>query len=214
MEKLREYKKTIIITSIVTLLPIVIGILLWNKLPNEVATHFGSNGEPDGWSSKFFAVIGLPVFLVFIHFLCFAATVSDPKKNRIGDKIFKLVLWICPVVSWFAALATYGYEFGWNTNVSTFGMMLVGIIFIVVGNYLPKCRQNYTVGIKLPWTLHDEENWNRTHRLAGWIWMLGGFLFMILAFVNVEGMAPMLIVMGVMVIVPAVYSFAYYMKHK
>ena len=214
MEKLKEYKKTLIITSIVTLLPIVIGVLLWNKLPNEIATHFGSNGEPDGWSSKVFAVFGLPIFMLICHILCFAVTCADPKTQRIGDKIFKLILWICPVISWFSALTVYGYEFGWNTNVPTFGMMLVGIIFIVVGNYLPKCRQNYTVGIKLPWTLHDEENWNRTHRLAGWLWMFGGFLFMILAFVNVEGMAPILIVMGIMVIVPVVYSFVYYVKHK
>ena len=214
MEKLKEYKKTRIITSIVILLPIIIGVMLWDKLPNEIATHFGSNGEPDGWSSKFFAVIGLPVFLVFIHILCFAATVADPKKNRIGDKIFKLILWICPAVSWFGALSIYGHESGWGWNVETMAHLLLGIMFIFIGNYLPKCRQNYTVGIKIPWTLHDEENWNRTHRLAGWLWMVGGFLFVISAFINVGGMASTLIITFVMVLVPVIYSFVYYVKHK
>ena len=214
MEKFREYKKTIIITSILILLPIIIGVALWDKLPNEVATHFGVNGEPDGWSNKFFAIIGLPVFLVFLHLLCFAVTVADPKKNRIGDKIFKLILWICPAISWFGALSIYGHELGWGLNVEMMAYLLLGIVFVLVGNYLPKCRQNYTVGIKIAWTLHDEENWNRTHRLAGWLWMLGGFLFMISAFVGDGGMVPTLIITLVMVLVPVIYSFVYYVKHK
>ena len=214
MEKFREYKKTIIITSILILLPIIIGVALWDKLPNEVATHFGVNGEPDGWSNKFFAIIGLPVFLVFLHLLCFAVTVADPKKNRIGYKIFKLILWICPAISWFGALSIYGHELGWGLNVEMMAYLLLGIVFVLVGNYLPKCRQNYTVGIKIPWTLHDEENWNRTHRLAGRLWMLGGFLFMISAFVGDGGMVPTLIITLVMVLVPVIYSFVYYVKHK
>ena len=214
MENWKKYKKTIVITSIFILLPILIGVLLWNQLPNEVATHFGANGEPDGWSSKWFAVIGLPIFLLLIHFLCFAATLADPKKNRIGDKIYKLVLWICPAVSWFGAFSIYGYELKWGFNVDTAAYLLLGILFALVGNYLPKCRQNYTVGIKLPWTLHDEENWNSTHRLAGRVWMIGGILIIILAFVNVGGMIPMIIVMGIMVLVPTIYSFAYYVRHK
>ena len=214
MEKFKEYKKTIIITSIITLLPIVIGLILWNKLPDEVATHFGSNGEPNGWSSKFFAVIGFPVFLVFVHFLGFVATVADPKKNKIGDKIFKLVLWICPAVSWFGAFSIYGYELNLGINVEAIAFLLLGVIFIVVGNYLPKCRQNYTVGIKLPWTLHDEENWNRTHRLAGWIWVIGGAIIILMSLIDFGGIFPMMLVLGIMVLVPVFYSFGYYVKHK
>ena len=93
-------------------------------------------------------------------------------------------------------------------------MILVGILFIVIGNYLPKCRQNYTVGIKLPWTLHDEENWNRTHRLAGKIWMVGGLLFLLLAVSGYENTVIMPIIMLVIVFVPVVYSYLYYVKHK
>lgn len=214
MSKWKEHKGSILITSIIILLPILIGLLLWNKLPNEIATHFGANGEADGWSSKGFAVFGLPLFILACHLLCCAGTCADPKNQRIGDKIFKLILWICPLVSLFCAVSIYGYALGMNTNVDTIGKLFVGVIFIVIGNYLPKCRQNYTVGIKLPWTLHNEENWNRTHRMAGWLWMCCGVVFMLLVFVKFDDIWLVLALIAVMVLVPTAYSFIYYLKHK
>lgn len=214
MEKWKENKFSILITSIIILLPVVIGLLLWEQLPNEIATHFGSNGEPNGWSSKAFAVFGLPLFVLFCHLLCSGATCADPKNKRINDKIFKLILWICPVVSLFCAVSIYGYALNMDINMDTLGKAFVGVVFIIVGNYLPKCRQNYTVGIKLPWTLSDEDNWNHTHRLAGWLWMVGGALFVLLIFVDFGEMWMSIVLMGIMVLVPMIYSFLYYMKHK
>ncbi len=214
MEKLKENKKTLIITSILILLPIVVGLFLWNQLPDKIATHFDRNGVADGWSSKAFAVLGLPIFLLAVHLICSVATCADPKNQRINDKIFKLILWICPIVSWFGSLSTSGSSLGWNFNTANVGIILVGIIFVIIGNYLPKCRQNYTVGIKLPWTLHDEENWNRTHRFAGKLWMIGGILFSVLAVTGYGNTWILPATMIVMVLVPMIYSFLYYLKHK
>ena len=90
----------------------------------------------------------------------------------------------------------------------------MGVIFLVTGNYLPKCRQNYTIGIKLPWTLDDEENWNYTHRLAGKLWMIGGVLIILLGFQTVvPPMAVSLTIMVVMTMIPAIASYLYYKKH-
>lgn len=214
MEKLKNNKGKIIITTIVCLLPILIGLLLWDKLPNEIATHFGEDGIPNGWSSKAFAVFGLPLFVAGCHLLCTVATCADPKNQRLGDKMFNLILWICPLVTLFCAVSVYGYALGMDINVEMIGRIFVGIVFVVVGNYLPKCRQNYTVGIKLPWTLHDEDNWNATHRFAGWVWMIGGVVFILDVFVNVGGMWTTLGLILILAFVPMVYSFVYYVKHK
>ena len=214
MDKFKQYKKTFILTLVVTLLPILIGILLWDKLPDQMATHFGANGEVDGWSSKLFAVVGLPMFIAAMQFVAVFATLSDPKKQKIDPKMMKLVFWICPVVSWFGAIMTYGYTLGWNVSVERITSVLLGGVFIIVGNYLPKCRQNYTVGIKLPWTLYDEENWNRTHRLGGKVWMLGGVLVLALGVVGLGNAWLILAVILPVSIVPVIYSFMYYMKHK
>lgn len=214
MESIKKYKKTLILTAILILLPMLIGFIFWDKLPDQLATHFGSNGEPDGWSSKTFAVIGLPVLLVAVHLACFFITFADPKKQHIDPKLFKLILWLCPVISWFGCGTTYAHALDMEFNITNIGTILVGVLFIIIGNYLPKARQNYTVGIKLPWTLHDEENWNRTHRLAGKLWMVCGLLFVIVSFFGL-GISWIAMILGlIMVFVPAGYSFLYYLKNQ
>lgn len=214
MEKLRKHKKMLLITSLITILPMLIGLLLWDKLPNEIATHFDINGTPDGWSSKTFTVFGLPSFLLICHLFGTAATLADPRRQQIGEKIFKLILWICPLITVFLSVTVYGHALGLKQNTTPLGMILIGIIFIVVGNYLPKCRQNYTIGIKVPWTLHDEENWNHTHRFAGKLWLLGGVCILILSIWDWGSLGITLGITVILAIIPALYSFIYYLKHR
>jgi uncharacterized membrane protein len=91
-------------------------------------------------------------------------------------------------------------------------MVFVGGVFLGIGNYLPKTHQNYTVGFKLPWTLEDEENWNRTHRLAGQVWVFGGTLTIVNAFLG--NMWIFIAAIVLMVLVPTVYSYwLYTQKH-
>ena len=87
-------------------------------------------------------------------------------------------------------------------------LALMGIVFIVVGNYLPKCKQSYTVGIKLPWTLNDEENWNRTHRMGGKLWVASGIILLLSMLLPASAMVVVVLaVIGVAVFVPTVYSY-------
>lgn len=90
-------------------------------------------------------------------------------------------------------------------------LILVGVVFIVVGNYMPKCKQNYTMGIKLPWTLNDEENWNKTHRMAGKLWVITGFLVMLCILAPTSVMVAIFIItLFVAVMIPTVYSYLLY----
>ena len=88
--------------------------------------------------------------------------------------------------------------------------IVIGLVLAIVGNYLPKCKQNYTIGIKIPWTLNSEENWNKTHRLAGWIWTFGGLLIMLTGFLG--GFWIFFIVVLLMVVAPLVYSYLLHRK--
>ena len=205
---IKENKKKLIITSIIILVPIIIGLILWNKLPDKLPTHWNSAGEVNGWSSKSFAVFGLPGFLFAVHWVCLLASSADPKKQNIEGKVLNIVFWICPVISVLGAVLIYGTALGMEFRVEKIIPSLVGVVFIVIGNYLPKCKQSYTMGIKLPWTLNDEENWNRTHRLGGKLWVACGFVFILSMFLPNKFMVVIFLsVIAVAVLVPTVYSY-------
>ena len=211
---LKKNKGYIIITTLIVLLPMLVGVILWDRLPEQMATHFNVQGEADGWSSKTFAVFGLPLFLAAIHGIGVAATCMDPRKQNIQNKIFRMVLWITPGISLFVMGITYLYGLGFDVNITRMSLILMAVVFIVVGNYLPKCRQNYTVGIKVPWTLADAENWNQTHRFAGWLWTIAGIVFLLMAlmgFVNFTVMMGMILTAA---LVPVGYSYVFYVKCK
>jgi len=90
--------------------------------------------------------------------------------------------------------------------------LLLGVIFLLLGNYLPKCRHNYTVGIRLPWTLADEENWNSTHHLAGWMYMVAGLVCLANIFLRVDWLS-FVVLLGA-VLIPAAYSLLFYVRKK
>ena len=203
-------RKKIILTSLITLLPLPAGLILWNRLPDTIATHFGPDGQADGWSSKPFAVFFIPLFLLAMHLLCVFVTTADPKRRNIGSKTLGLVYWIVPLASLLVGILTYTIALGMELNINLFMSLVMGLLFIVIGNYLPKCRQNYTVGIKIPWTLNDPDNWNRTHRFAGKLWIAGGVIIMFGAFLA----TPWILVAAVftMAFVPILYSYMLYRR--
>ena len=205
-------KRTLVLTSIVILLPMFVGLILWNRLPEQMPTHFGFNGTADGYSGRPFAIIGLPLFLLAIQLLCAFALRADPKKQNISEKLVQITLWICPAVSLFAGLSIYLSALGFAINVSRLGMVFVGLIFIAIGNYLPKCRHNYTVGIRVPWTLDDEDNWNHTHRFAGYVWIIAGVITLLSIFLS-HATVVWVAAIFVASLSPLVYSFVYAKRH-
>ena len=212
---LKKNKGLMILTSVIILLPMLAGILLWDRLPERMATHWGGNGEADGWSSRPVAVFGLPLFLLAIHWLGVWMTGQDRRNRNQNEKILQMMFWIAPVISLFGMGSTYASALEQPPRIDRLAMLLLGIVFTIIGNYLPKCRQNYTIGIKIVWTLSDEENWNATHRLAGKIWTAGGLLLLLCAFLPgtvLPWVMPM--VLGIMVVIPIVYSWWFHRKQK
>ena len=207
---IKKNMKTLIITSIILLLPILAGLMLWGKLPEQVPSHWNVNGEVDGWSSKTFFVFGLPGIMLAVQWLCVLVTGADPKKANHSGKVMQLILWIIPVLTVVLSAFTYMAALGQEVRVEIIMPVLVGLMLTIIGNYLPKCKQSYTVGIKLPWTLHSKENWNRTHRLAGRLWVVGGIGIMLTAFFG--SFWILLAIMLVMVLVPTVYSYLLHRK--
>ena len=204
---LKANKKTMIIASIVTILPVLIGIICWNRLPDVMATHFGMNNEANGFSSKAFAVFGIPAILLAVLWFGAFVTSHDPKRQNISPKMFSLVVWIAPVTSLVVAAILYPVNLGYALDITYFVELLSGVMFIIIGTYLPKARQNYTIGIRVPWTLANEENWPRTHRLAGTLWIICGILMIIICLTRLASFQWLVGILLITVLVPCIYSY-------
>ena len=202
--------KLMVITSIVILLPILAGVILWDQLPEQIPSHWNAVGEVDGWSSKPFAVFGMPLILLAFQWICALGTGADPKKRNHSAKIQQLVLWIIPVISALLHVIVYAVALGKEVRVEAVMPVFIGLVLAVVGNYLPKCKQNYTIGIKIPWTLNSEENWNRTHRFAGRLWLVCGIALMLTGFFG--GFWIFLPIVLLMVLAPMIYSYILHRK--
>lgn len=192
----------------------LVGLLLWNQLPEQLPVHFNSEGTADSYQSKLWGVTFIYLFILVCHWFAAVITSVDPRRKNISSKIFRLVLWICPVISIFAGILVYGTALKWPwVNVNVMANLVVGVIFVIIGNYLPKCRQNYTIGIKLPWTLSDTENWDKTHRFAGKIWIACGILEMIAGFLPIARLETVTVALILVATVPiVVYSYLFYRK--
>lgn len=201
-------KKYWIATSIVTLLPIILGLLLWDRLPDQLPTHFGIDGAADGFSGKPFAVFGIPVMMLFFHIVIFFATQLDKQNRGHNEKVMNLVGLIFPAMSIVSSVVIYSLAMGKEPNLSMLLFPMLGVMFLLIGNWLPKIKQNSTLGIKIKWTLYNEENWNKTHRFAGFVWVIGGVLFCLMGFVPEKSLLFLLpLQVLLLAAVPTVYSW-------
>lgn len=121
--------------------------------------------------------------------------------------------WIIPVLTLILMPVTLFASMGAEIPIQVIVPIFLGVLLIAIGNYLPKSKQSYTVGIRLPWTLNSEENWNRTHHLAGYLWILGGVLLLLCAFLPAVWFLPVLMILLILVAgILFAYSYSLYRK--
>ena len=204
---MKTNKTLLTVTSTVTLFPILWGVMIWSQLPNQIPIHFNFAGQANSFSSKLLAVIGLPIFLLLVHLFVIFVTSRDPKNQTMNEKMGKVIYWLTPIVSLSLSYLIYSKALGSTTNPSIFVSALLGLIFVMMGNYMPKLKVNHTVGIRLPWTLQSEDNWHKTHRLAGKLWVLGGLILLLDAGLQFAVPYVMGIVILTIVFIPILYSY-------
>ncbi len=212
---LKNNKIKLILASALTMLPSIIGIIFWNKLPATLAIHWGVNGNADGFGSKAMAVFLLPLILLALFWLCVLITAKDPQNNGQNKKVFSMVIWIVPVISCLVNTMMYAATLYNQMPGTTILSLVLGLMFVVIGNYMPKCKQNSTIGIKISWTLKSEENWNATHRFAGKVWFIGGFLMLLCALLPQKlHVYITFIILVILIALPTAYSYGFYAKQK
>lgn len=198
-------KKSIVISYLLILFPCVAGLIMWEEL-NASIGEIGRNG-------KLFAIFGIPVLLLLFNTICIVMAMKDKMNVNQNTKVMNVVLMIIPMLSVVISGCNYFIIMGNGADMELVMRLIFGLMFFVLGNYMPKCKRNSTIGIKVSWTLHNDENWNKTHRFTGKVWVFGGILILISLFFEIEAVLYALCaVTFVMVVLPLIYSYMYYRK--
>ena len=210
-----ENKWKVLLSVLATFLPTAIGLVLWDRLPATMNSHWGLDGAADGTAGKAMIVFGMPALLAAVNMLCMVGSALDTKNKNQNKKLMGIIFWIMPVLSTVVVSSIYAMALGKSVDVLMVIPLLMGVLFMVIGNYMPKATQNRTMGIKIWWTLNNEENWNKTHRFAGKCWVAGGIAMLLTAALPMSWLLPvMLIAVLLLAFAPMGYSYLLYRKHK
>ncbi len=199
---LKNNKGKLLVSSVIILLPLLAGLLLWDRLPDS----FGQRG---------FTVFGLPLILLATHWGCLLGTSLDKRQRGQNQKALGIVFWIVPFISLFASGVTYSAALGKKFDSPAVTALMTGLLFMFIGNYLPKTKQNRTLGIRISWTLKNEENWNRTHRFGGKVWFVCGLLHVLAVFLPDSLIIPVIVcTVCAAIVLPVAYSYGIYRQHR
>lgn len=193
--------RSLLITCIICLLPILLGIALWNELPDTMAIHFNIYNEADNFASKTFVVFGLPILMSFLQMIsCFINDINAYKHGE-RKKFERVIKWIIPILSIILQILTLGYGLGWNIDIRKMLALIIGVMFLILGNYLPKLDyiNNYNV---------DTEKARRINRFIGYETVIMGVLVLITIF-----LPPIATVIWIVSLIPyAMISVIYGIK--
>lgn len=191
--------KVLIITSLCCLLPILMGIALWNELPETIAIHFDINNNPDNFASKGFAVFGLPLLMMLLQIFCCFINDTNASKHGERKKFETVTKWIIPVMTVILQAVTLGYALGWDMDIRRVAAVIVGVVLIVIGNYLPKFDyiKNYDI---------DTEKARKINRFIGFETVVMGICFIISIFLPPAATVGCIILLVPYTIVGVIYG--------
>ncbi|MEG2203618.1 MAG: SdpI family protein [Oscillospiraceae bacterium] len=200
---------------LLALLPLGLVAAVYSRLPAEIPMHWGFDGsvryDP---KSSIWLMVGLgPLFALLLPLL----PKIDPRRNSY-DKFMGAYQGFIAVMMLFLlvmnlAVLSEGFYPG-RLDISTLVTVCMGLLFVFIGNIMPKFKTNFFCGFKNPWTLSNTEVWNRTHRLGGYLFFFGGFLIVLLPFLLPEGVMAVVFFSLLMAIsiFPSVMSFVWYRR--
>jgi uncharacterized membrane protein len=223
-----QIKKEIIMNKLFNLLiwPVIIApaaylALVWNRLPEKVVMKFDLQGNPTRFGSKqemIITIIIVATMNLLVYLLLINIHRIDPKKNAVENKerlqriAFAVAVFLSAVLCLIISSASNG-NIKFNTGLILAG---TGLLFAIIGNYMPNLKPNYFAGFRLPWTLENEDNWKKTHALAGKLWFAGGLLLAVVCLFIPAAIALIVFftVITIVTIIPGVFSYRLYRQQR
>ena len=214
-------KKLHVLAAIMCIAPIIYLVIVFPNLPQQVPTHFDLTGKPDRWSTRqtfLYLMVGLSIVNALIYLLLCNVHRIDPKRKaaanrgRLQKMGIAIIIFMMLVQLWII-YSTQQVEVTTNPR---FIFIALGFLLAIIGNYMENIKPNYFAGLRLPWTLENEENWRKTHHYASKIWFYGGLVMAVLSFFIPLQQLIFLLAGAIvfMTLLPAIYSYRLYRKNK
>lgn len=188
-------------------------LAVYPKVPQTVPNSIGFHGQIQSYADKSVLLL-LAAIPWLVYILMLVAPYIDPRKQNyqrfpgiyslIRGILLLFLVALCWVMIWL------GFEPEIHGAVPNVIMGAISLMMVAMGNYMPSVKQNYYLGIRTPWTLHSEENWNRTHRVGGPLMMLGGGVGLVCALMSKPVWGLVAVIIGALL--PCVYSFWLFRK--
>ena len=201
----------------ITVLPFIYLAYTWNELPAKVPLHWNIKGEIDRYGDRTeLAAISLllPLF-TYLIFLVVPTIEPKNKLNKMGNKLHTIKFLLTTFMSVLALFIIFSAKNQSFAN-SNYIVLLIGVLFVLLGNYFKTIKPNYFIGIRTPWTLENETIWKETHKLGGKLWFIGGILIVILSLIleKSQAFAIFMVITGLITIVPIVFSYLMFKKER
>lgn len=209
-----ERRNLVIFSAMVVTAMTVLGIWAWFQLPADaqIPIHWGADGQPNGYAPKTVGLFLLPLITVGVVALFWAIPVIEPRRANIlkSAKAYQAI-WVGTVLLLAAIdLVTTAAALGATFDITLVVFVALGVLFIVIGNYLPKVRPNYMVGIRTPWTLTSDLSWDRTHRVGGRLFVLEGIAFIVIGLVRpAAGLLIGVVIGGIVLMLVILFGYSY-----
>lgn len=201
----------------IVLLPFIYLAFIWNQLPARVPMHWNMKGEIDRYGDKI-EIILIPILLpLLVYLMFFVIPKIDPKNklNNMGNKLHSIKFVVTTLMSIFALFIIHSAKNESFANPN-YVVLLIGVLYLIFGNYFKTIKANYFIGIRTPWTLENEVVWKKTHELGGKLWFVGGILVILASLMfNKDTNFTIFIVITVIIsIIPIIYSYVIFREEK
>jgi uncharacterized membrane protein len=199
------------IGPVVIALMVAFALAVYGRLPEQIPTHFDLSGEPDDWTDRFPGAFVMPAMAVGVYLLLFALRRIDPRRAHYDrfEGTYWVILNVIAITMAAFQILTLGLALGWPIDMGRAITVTVGLLFVGLGNYLPRIRSNWWIGIRTPWTLENETVWRETHRVAGWTFVAAGLTLIAAGLFVPAGAREWTsgVALAIGVAVPFVYSY-------